>query len=42
MKALLEQLTLDPRRLSLIDPNADRSAEASAAGRDRANIASLP
>ena len=41
-QALLEQLTLDPRRLSLIDPNADRSAEASAAGRDRANIASLP
>jgi len=38
---LLEQLTLDPRQLVLIDPNADRSAQTTPPGRDRANIPSL-
>ena len=37
--ALLDQLTLDPRHLVLVDPNADRSAETAPAGQDRANIA---
>ncbi len=39
-EALLEQLTLDPRRLALVDPNADRSAAAAPSGQDRANIPS--
>ena len=37
-QTLLEQLTLDPRRLVLIDPNADRSPVAAPNVKDRANI----
>lgn len=38
-EAVLDQLTLDPRRLVLVDPNADRSPAGAPAGEDRANIA---
>ena len=41
-QALLDQLVLDPRRLVLVDPNADRSAETAPPGQDRANIATPP
>ena len=41
-QALLDQLVLDPRRLVLVDPNADRSAGTASPGQDRANIATLP
>ena len=36
--ALLDQLDLDPRRLVLVDPTADRSPARSTPDRDRANI----
>ncbi|MEO7795271.1 MAG: bacillithiol biosynthesis BshC [Thermoanaerobaculia bacterium] len=40
--ALLDQLTLDPRRRALIDPNADRSSGGAPAAQERANIAPPP
>ncbi len=40
--ALLDQLTLDPRHLVLVDPNADRSPAASPPAPDRANIPPPP
>ena len=41
-QALLDQLVLDPRRLVLVDPNADRSADTAPPGQDRANIPTPP